>query len=303
MERVRPAELARSAASLGSAAVLTLFTVPKPFHGHVGDIQRNAIESWRALGPLVQVVLIGDEDGVEEAAREGGIEHVGNLARNDRGTPRLDSALERVEAVARHPLWCLINGDIILLDDFLPAVQRVGSAFERFLMVGESRDLAVPAGARLGEPAVRTELRQRALRGARLRGYAALDYFVFPNGQFGPLPPFLIGRACFDNWLVWRVRELGDPVVDATRSVVAVHQPHDYGHVAGGHEEAYYGEEARHNEQLAGGRAHIYSLHDASHRLHKHGRPRRYWGSTLRAREKARMVRARLRARARTTSS
>jgi hypothetical protein len=282
--------------------VLTLFTVPKPFQGHIGDIQRNAIESWRALGALVQIVLIGDEEGVEEAARDGGVEHVGKLARNDRGTPRLDSAFERVETVARHRMWCLINGDIILLDDFLPAVERVASAFQRFLVVGESRDLAVSAGARLSESAVRSELRQRALSGGRLRGYAALDYFVFPKGQFGPLPPFLIGRACFDNWLVWRVRELGDPVVDASRSVVAVHQSHDYAHVAGGLDEAYYGEEARHNERLAGGRAHIYSLHDATHRLRKNGRPRRYWGSTFRARERARVLRARLQARSKTAN-
>jgi hypothetical protein len=282
--------------------VLTLFTVPKPFRSHVGDIQRNAIESWRALGPLVQIVLIGDEGGVEQAAREGGFEHVGKLARNDRGTPRLDSAFECVVTVAQHPLWCLINGDIILLDDFLPAVKRVVSAYQRFLVVGESRDLDVAAGARLSEPAVRSELRQRALSGGRLRGYAALDYFVFPKGQFGPLPPFLIGRACFDNWLVWRVRELGDPVVDATRTVVAVHQSHDYAHVPGGLDEAYYGEEARHNEQLAGGRAHIYSLHDATYRLHKNGRLRRYWGSTFRARERARIFRARLQARLKTAN-
>ena len=277
--------------------MLTLFTVPKPFRGHVGDIQRNAIESWRALGPSVQVVLVGDEEGVADAARDGGVDHVGDLARNDRGTPRLDSAFACVERVALHPLWCLINGDIILLDDFLPAVTRVVSAFERFLVVGESRDLAVAAGARMSEPAARSQLRQRALTSGRLRGYAALDYFVFPKSQFGALPPFLIGRACFDNWLVWRVRELGDPVVDATRTVVAVHQSHDYAHVAGGLEEAYYGEEARHNEQLAGGRSHIYSLHDATHRLHKKGSPRPYWGSTFRAREKARIVRAQLQAR------
>lgn len=277
--------------------MLTLFTVPKPFRGHVGDIQRNAIESWRALGPSVQVVLVGDEDGVAEAARDGGVDHVGSLARNDRGTPRLDSAFACVERVARHPLWCLVNGDIILLDDFLPAVKRVVSTFDRCLIVGESRDLDVAAGASLNEPAARGHLRRRALASGRLRGYAALDYFVFPKDEFGPMPPFLIGRACFDNWLVWRVRDLAEPVVDATRAVVAVHQSHDYAHVPGGFEEAYYGEEALHNEQLAGGRSHIYSLHDATHRLYKKGRPRRYWASTFRAREKARAARARLQAR------
>ena len=277
--------------------MLTLVTVPKPFRGNVGDIQRNAIESWRALRPHAQVVLVGDEEGVEEAARAAGVEHAGGLARNDRGTPRLDSAFERAATVARWPLWCLVNADVVLLDDFLPAVERVASALDRFLVIGECRDLEVDAGARLSDPAVRLQLRMRALERGRLRGWAALDYFVFRKGLFDPVPPFLIGRACFDNWLVWRARERRCPVIDATRSIVAVHQSHDYSHVHGGLDEVYYGDEARYNEQLAGGREHIYSLHDASHRLYAKGRPVRYWGSTLRAREKARVVKARMDAR------
>jgi hypothetical protein len=277
--------------------MLTLFTIPKPFRGHIGEVQRNAIESWRALRPVAQIVLVGDEEGVEQAAREAGVEHVGGLAANERGTPRLDSAFELVEAVATNPLRCLVNADVVLLDDFLPAVERVRSAFDRFLMVGECRDLDAGARLRLEDPAVRQQVRERALATGRLRGWAALDYFVFPKGEFGELPPFLIGRACFDNWLVWRVRAQGHPVVDATRSVVAVHQSHDYSHMAGGLDETYYGEEAKYNEQLAGGREHIYSLHDASHRLYSAGRPRRYWASTFRAREKAREARARFEAR------
>jgi hypothetical protein len=240
--------------------MLTIVTVPKPFRGHIGEIQRNAIESWRALWPGVQVVLIGDEEGVETAARDARVEHVGGLARNDRGTPRLDSAFECAATVARSPLWCLVNGDIVLLDDFRRAIERVSAAFNQFLIVGESRDLDVAAGTKLSDAVVRSELRKRALERGRLRGYAALDYFVFPKGLF------------------------------ATRGVVAVHQSHDYSHVPGGLEEAYYGEEARHNEQLAGGREHIYSLHDATHRLYQSGPPIPYLGSIFRAREKARVA-------------
>jgi hypothetical protein len=173
----------------------------------------------------------------------------------------------------------------------------VRASFDRFLMVGECRDLATDAGLRFEDPPVRWQLREQALASGRLRGWAALDYFVFPRAEFGRIPPFLIGRACFDNWLVWRVREQGHPVVDATRSVVAVHQSHDYSHVPGGFDETYHGEEAKYNERLAGGREHIYSLHDASHRLYAAGPPRRYWASTFRAREKAREAKARFDAR------
>lgn len=270
--------------------MLTIFTVPKPFRGHVGEIQRNAIESWCALRPDVQVVLVGDEEGVEKAAQDAGVEHVGGLARNDRGTPRVDSAFECAAPVARWPLWCLVNADIVLLEDFPRAIERIASAFNEFLLVGESRDLDIEAGTGLSDAAVRSQLRKRALDCGRLRGYAALDFFVFPKRLFDPVPPFFIGRACFDNWLVWRARELRCPVVDVTHSVVAVHQSHDYSHVPGGLEEAYYGEEARYNEQLAGGREHIYSLHDATHRLYLNGPPVTYWGSIFRAREKARVA-------------
>ena len=273
--------------------MLTLFSVPKPFRGHIGDIQRNAIASWQALRPDVQVVLVGDDEGVEEAALEAGVEHVGSLELSRRGTPRLDSAFELVGQVARQPLWCYVNGDIVLLDDFLPAVRRVARRFGDFLMVGESRDLALTAAAPVGDAEFRRALRGRALREGRLRGYAALDYFVFPRGHFGELPPFLIGRACFDNWLVWKARQNG-PVIDVTRAVVSVHQSHDYGHVAGGLDEAYYGEEAKRNEMLAGGRSHIYTLYDASHRLPSRGPIYRYVGSILRAREGLRAGRVRL---------
>jgi hypothetical protein len=270
--------------------VFTIFTVPKPFRGHIGDIQRNAVESWRALHPDVQVVLVGDEEGVKDAARDAGVDHAAGLARSARGTPRLDSAFERAGQLSRWSLWCFVNADIVLLDDFPAAVERVASAFSHFLMVGETRNLHVSPGAHFADAAVRSQLRSQALSTGRLRGYAALDYFVFRAGLFDPVPPFLIGRACFDNWLVWRARELHRPVVDATHRVIAVHQSHDYSHVAGGFEEAYYGEEARHNEHLAGGRDHIYSLHDATHRLYRYGPPVQYWGSHFRLREKARLA-------------
>lgn len=268
--------------------MLTIFTVPKPFRGRVGDIQRNAIESWLALRENVQVVLVGDEEGVERIAAEAGVEQVSGLARNARGTPRLDSAFELTRPIARWPLWCFVNADVIFLDDFLPAIERVRSTFDEFLIIGECRDLDVAANAPLDHRSTRRRLRESALERGHLRGYAALDYFVFRRGLFDPVPPFLIGRACFDNWLVWRARELKRPVVDATRCVVAIHQSHNYAHVAGGLDEAYGGPEARYNEQLAGGRKHIYSLHDATHRLYASGRPVPYLGSTYRARERAR---------------
>jgi hypothetical protein len=237
--------------------VLTLLAVPKPFEGEMGRLQRRSVESWRALG--VQVLLLGD---VAAAARELGVEHVPGLELTSHGTPRLDSALALADGVARFPLRCFVNADVVFNPDLLDAVRATSEQAERFLLVGQTEE-----------------------RGRR-RGAAAMDWFVFPAGLFGDLPPFAIGRACFDNWLVWKARQVGI-VVDATHDVRAIHQPHGYEHVEGGMDEAYYGEEAARNLELAGGKGRLYTLHDASHVL-RDGKLRRNLGAPLRWRERVR---------------
>lgn len=237
--------------------MLTLFAVPKPFEGEMGDLQRRSVESWKALGG--QVLLLGD---VADEARELGVEHAEGLVLTAHGTPRLDSAFALADRAAAFPLRCFVNSDVVFGPDVLVAARAVSEQAERFLLVGQT----VEDGIR--------------------RGAAAMDWFVFTPGLFDPLPPFAIGRACFDNWLVWKARQVGI-VVDATEDVRAIHQPHGYEHVEGGMNEAYYGEEARRNLELAGGKSRLYTLHDASHVL-RDGRLRRNLGAPLRWRERAR---------------
>ena len=227
--------------------MFTLASIPKPFAGATGQAQERAVASWLELGHDVQIVLVGDDEGVSDAASRLQVDHVGGVARNAHGTPRLDDALRRVDGIARHRLRCLVNADIILLPDLIPAVERVASASAQFLLVGQSRDVVVGDD----EITAPEALRRRALSSGTTRGPTAIDWFVFPAGLFDPMPPFAIGRAAFDNWLIWRARQAG-PVIDATEAVVAIHQPHAYGHLGGGKEEAYYGEEADENRRLAG---------------------------------------------------
>ena len=55
--------------------MITIFTAPKPFiDPHISAIQYNAISSWLELGPEVEVLLLGDEPGLSEAATHLGVE-------------------------------------------------------------------------------------------------------------------------------------------------------------------------------------------------------------------------------------
>src|SRR5436190_1750910 len=104
--------------------MLTLFSIPKPFVGGIAELQLKALRSGAALGSEVQIVLLGDEPGIAEAARACGVEHIPSLLLNEHGTPRLDSAFTLVDEISREPFRCFVNADIILLDDFMPAVTR-----------------------------------------------------------------------------------------------------------------------------------------------------------------------------------
>lgn len=52
---------------------LTIFAVPKPFRGQIGIIQRNAIQSWTKLKLRPEIILLGNDEGTQEIAREFGL--------------------------------------------------------------------------------------------------------------------------------------------------------------------------------------------------------------------------------------
>src|SRR5215471_9073592 len=98
--------------------MLTFFTTAKPFMGHSGMIQRNALGSWKLLDPDVEVILFGDEEGAAEVCRELGIRHEPHVERNEVGLKRINDYFDRAQRMARHEALCYANCDIILTAEF-----------------------------------------------------------------------------------------------------------------------------------------------------------------------------------------
>ncbi len=270
--------------------MLTIFTTAKPFHGHTGVIQHNALQSWKALHPGIEVILFGDDPGAAETCLEFGLRHEPFVERNEFGTKRLDCLFARAQAIAQHEILCYINCDIILMQDFLRATERVRAMHREFLMVGRRWDTdidaplpfrerhlcSVPRVQRDESPDRQSEeqgthwerdLRQLALTRGRRRTAEWIDYFAFSRGLYGPdMPPFVL-RVFWDNWLVWKALDSGKPVIDASRAVMAVHQNHDYSYHPQGKAGVWSGEEAGRNAQLAGGWRHLRTIGDATELL------------------------------------
>ena len=249
---------------------LTFFTAPKPYTDpHITLIQRNAIRSWLSQAEQVEVLLIGDEPGIGEVASEFGAKHLATVEKNAQGTPLISSIFEQAQAQISSPIIAYINTDIILLDDFLPAVRKVAQQFRSFLIIGQRWDLDQDSEIDF-EPGWTVAMKERLHSEGALHPLAGSDYFVFPRGQFTDLPAFALGRAGWDNWMIFKGRSMRIPVVDATKAITVIHQDHDYGHLEGGVPH-YRLPESRENVELGGGPETVFTLADATWRLNGQG--------------------------------
>ena len=259
--------------------MLTVFTTGKPFEGHSGIIQRNALRSWTLLHPDVEVILFGDEEGAAETCREFGLRHEPHVERTVHGTKYLKSIFERAQKIARHDVLCYCNCDILLTQDFRRAVERVTAWSERFLLVGRRWDTDIITPVDFSEPDWQEKLTDRAQREGFQRLYYNIDYFIFRRNLYAHIPPLVIGRVWWDHWVIWKARSQKVPVVDASAVVCAIHQNHDYSYHPQGQQGVWYDEGARRNYEVAGGRWHLHTMEDPTYRMTERGiEPRHlYW--------------------------
>jgi hypothetical protein len=203
---------------MSATSLLTIFATPKKFEGHIGVIQRNAIESWTRMRPQPEIILFGTDAGTAEIAAEFGLRHVPSVKCNEWGTPLVSDLFEQAEHLCQTKVLAYVNSDIILFDDFAQAIGRVAAAGHNFLMVGRRTDVDVkePVDFRSDwAPAVR----EHARRDGVLQIARSIDYFAFSRGLYPAMPPLAIGRFWWDNWLLWKARAVGATVVDVSRAV------------------------------------------------------------------------------------
>ena len=248
--------------------MITIFTTAKPFTGRAKTSQYNALRSWKALHPDIEVILFGDGEGYGDAARDLGLRRVEDVETTAKGTPLISSMFAIAESRGRHPVQAYANCDIIFLDDLIKAVKKV--SFERFMMAGQRWDLDIEEEMDFGVKDWEKGLKGR-IRPEHRHPPSGSDYFVFRRGIWKGLPPMVVGRAGYDNYLIYFCRLNGVPVIDASEAVIVIHQNHDYSHLKEGKKEAWTGPEARRNYDLAGGPDSIFTLVDADYRLTAEG--------------------------------
>ncbi|MCJ7702675.1 MAG: hypothetical protein MUO62_13910 [Anaerolineales bacterium] len=245
---------------------LTIFSAPKPFtNPHINIIQRNAIQSWQQLSSDVDVILVGEEPGLAEAAETFGVRYFPNVERNEWGTPLVSSIFKLARDASDSPYLAYVNADILLFQDFVKVTHQVAAQTERFLAVGQRWDLDITQPI-IFEGNWDSRLKEQTLTQGELHRPAGSDYFIYPRSLFVDMPDFAIGRAGWDNWMIYKALRNHWQVIDATSSLMIVHQNHDYSHLPGGVPH-YDLEETRINAALGGGQANMFMTLDTNYEL------------------------------------
>ena len=238
-------------------------------------IQRHAIKSWTLL-PDVEVILLGEETGLAEVAKELGVKHIPDVVCNEAGVPLISSMFQVARENSNSDLLCIINADMILMPDFVEAARtvhyggRVAEGVSRpqrnFVLLSQRWDYDSESSINFAE-GWKSQLRESVRKQDQLHRPAGSDFFLFPKACYQDIPEFTIGRAGWDNWMIYKARAESWAVIDCTPSIMIVHQNHDYSHLPDA-KPHYDHPETNENIRLAGGQANIrYTILDSTHQL------------------------------------
>jgi len=246
--------------------MLTIFSTPRPFKGEFKTIQENAISSWINIMGDKEIILFDPDDSLE-FMQNNDIKIINNLKLNSFGTPLISDLFMQSEKLGEGPIYCFINCDIILPENFIDTVNICSKKLNKYLMIGHRFDLDYDQSIDFSNEDQKSEYRKYASVNAQKHDKWGIDYFVFTAGIWDSIPDFAIGRFMYDNWLIWKARRNRIPVIDATNDVMAIHQNHGY-HTKGfsGEKSVRNSVEAQENKRLFGN-AWNFGIQDSTHEI------------------------------------
>jgi hypothetical protein len=207
--------------------MLTIFSTPKPFEGHIDVIQRNAITSWTFLKPRPEIILFGNDKGIKEICAELKLIHIPVIGSNEYGTPLVSELFKQAESSATNDLMCYVNADIILLTDFMELTKRLDFLGNKIVAVAHRWDVDVKEFIDFSVSGWEKKFKQSVIEKGDLQE-GGWDYIVYPKELYENILPFSIGRGYWDAWLGLEARRLGAMLLNTTNLAMAIHQNHGY---------------------------------------------------------------------------
>ena len=222
----------------GKVPLLTIFTTfvdnPDKFYIH-----RNVILNWANFGPKVQPLLFANLSGGSQLlvlAKHAGWWVHPIQESNSYGTPFLKVMYRVARQLTNSTFYGFCNGDILFDDGLVRTLEGVSTYLQNStLVIGKRRNVNV---TRHGTRPI--FLSHNITTAAKQKGYLftrfAEDFFFIGKPQLFPwhtIKDVVIGRVAYDNYLVSQAIRGDVLVIDATNTLVAMHQTGKDGNTAG----------------------------------------------------------------------
>ena len=230
------------------AAIRPAFlTTLKPPGGPWWPAQANTLHTLAALAPQAPRLVYGGGEAVAALCRRFSAQH---RWPGHHDLPRLDALLADARQTCPDATHLVVlNGDILVLPSLLTVLDTVAAQVPACLFAARRLNLEPPGDLTALPPAaLATRLDALARHHGSLGGIGALDLFAFPAAAFAAVPPLVIGRAGWDNWLVAEALRSGLTVVNGTGAAQLLHQNHSYGHLPAGERSVVTDALARENQ-------------------------------------------------------
>lgn len=206
-----------------SKRLLTLFTTwVSKVSKYV--VYNNTINNWIQLKPFVRLVIFTNESNVASYCLSQGW-GVLPVTASAIGVPILKKMYMDVIARFDSFFYAFSNGDILYTDSLINTLLLLlGSPHidKPMLVVGVRTNVKNVSKEEAKTFQNITSVAKK--RGKVFQVYAE-DYFITTKSYpWKDIPPVVIGRPAYDNWLVLNARKKGHLTIDVTRTVLAVHQ-------------------------------------------------------------------------------
>ena len=207
-----PAALSKQVNKFTFFPLISIIACFKGFDTYAAEGQRRALRSWMTYRPYVEIIMLCDDFGVAQVAKENWIKHVPGVEVTRHGVPYWKSVVLLGQQHASAPYVMFVNGDIVLRGSIIePVLALTSRGITDFVLSGRRYDVnasahsehSLPVGWETSNAPV--EELQRALDPSHGNFGEAMrmDYFVFPRGKLNAktTPNFQIGMLKWDGWL------------------------------------------------------------------------------------------------------
>jgi hypothetical protein len=203
---------------------ITFITVPRPRvdYSH-REKYKLAISSWLSASKNSKVILYVPEEEFDTTGRlqkefvdmfgENRVFYKGYLKSDQDNVPYVDDWFKRGVDDAETKYVCFINTDILLSSNWMKRLKQVYSVFDerkKLVLINQRIDFDLNADAswfKYNSPTLLEDIDNLVQRSHHeTHSPAGIDTFTFRKDflPFNPdvIPPFIVGRYNWDNWLV-----------------------------------------------------------------------------------------------------